>query len=102
MEGGARLTRDHIRPAQQLERDVRKCPPARFEEFTYVGVSAHRLGPRVIAVLDVFGHERQQSVHLMGVTRVYPLRCEIADPLDRQRRLARRLSLGSLALSRSR
>src|SRR5258705_7076913 len=98
MEGGARLTRDHIRPAQQLERDVRKCPPARFEEFTYVGVSAHRLGPGGIWVLDVFGHERQQSVHFMGDTRVYPPRCEIPDPLDRQRRLARRLGPGTCPL----
>src|SRR3954454_7879191 len=80
MEGGARLTRDHVRPAQQLERHVRKCPPARFEEFTYVGVSSHRLGPSVIAVLNVLGHERQQSVHLMGVPRVKPPPSEIANP----------------------
>jgi len=69
MEGGARLTRDHVWPVQQLERHVRKCPPARFEEFAYGGVSSHRRGLGVIAVLDVFGHERQQSVHLRGVPR---------------------------------
>ena len=78
MEGGARLTRDHVRPAQELGcLEVRRRPPDRLEEFTDVGVSSHRLGPAVIAVLDVLGHERQHSVHLMGVPCVLPARHKI-------------------------
>jgi hypothetical protein len=74
--------------ADQLEREVREGPPGRIQEDANLVMSAHGGRPRTVVVDDVSGHERQDTLGLVGVPRLAPAESEVLDeglidgPLD--------------------